>query len=176
MEPTKYDLAKDTGVQHQEALVKRFLSTPKDRKKVLIPGGKTMMDPEKGSIHSQEDFSDAAYTWLRHTRFFNEVRISFAKDPTKLKLRTSKVLDFDNLPKGVLIWQVHPERKRFLANKIAEIIYSTKNVVAIDVTKESISILVDETGKFDPASTDWEPYVEFLPNYAARGEYATNRS
>ena len=176
METTKYDIARDTGVQHQEALVKKKLNLPKGRKRHVIPGGKTMMDREDGPIQTERDLTEAIYTWLRYIRFFNEVRLSFARDPERFKVRTNKIQEFDALPNGDLIWQVHPDRKHYLATCMAKAIYSTKGVVAVDVTKNGISILVDSSGEFNTESPEWEPYVEFLPNYKAKGEYVINRS
>lgn len=176
MEQNKYDVAKDSGVTDQQALVKKTLTSPKARKRFQIPGGKKMTHPEDGTIHTKEDMVEAVYTWLRHTRFFNEVKISFAAAPDKLKTKTTKVVDFDATVDGQPIWQVHPGRKHYLAEKITEILYSHKNVVAIEVTKQSISVTTDTENKFDDKSEDWSPYVEFLPNYKAKGEYAIYRS
>jgi hypothetical protein len=176
MEPTKYDIAKDSGVQHQEALVKKSLPSPKKRQRFLIPGGKIMMDKEQGSIQTKEDLTEAVYTWLRHTRFFNEVKVGFAKDNHKMKTQTNRVVDFDATPDGSPIWQIHPARKYFLAEKIADIIFSNKNVVSVEVVKTGISVTIDEGHTFGINSKDWEPYVEFLPNYKAKGEFAIYRS
>jgi hypothetical protein len=176
MEQNKYDVAKDSGVQHQQALVKKTLPSPKARKRFQIPGGKLMMDPVDGTIHTKEDMVEAVYTWLRHTRFFNEVTISFARDLTKVKTKSSKVLDFDASPDGSPIWQVHPARKHYLAEKIAEYLFANKNVVAVEVTSKALTLVFDADAKFDPKSENWGPYVEFLPNYKAKGEYAIYRS
>jgi hypothetical protein len=176
MEATKHDIAKDSGIQHQQALVKKTLPSPKRRQKFLIPGGRDMMKKDTGSIQTKEHLVEAVYTWLRHTRFFNEVRVGFANPAHKMKTRTSKVVDFDATPDGSPIWQIHPARKYFLAEKIADIIFDHNNVVAVDVTKTGISVTTDESNSFGIESADWEPYVEFLPNYRAKGEYAVYRS
>lgn len=174
MEQTKYDVAKNIAVTNQQALVQKTLPAPKGRRRFDVPGGKTMFDPLQGSIHTKEDFTNALYTWLRHTRFFNEVRVSFSKDPSAMKTKATKVLDFDATADGTPIWQSHPGRKMYLASAIADVVYNHKNVVAIDVTKNNITVLTSDS-KFDPSSPTWGPYLEFLPNYKAKGEYAIHR-
>lgn len=175
MEPTKYDIAKDSGVGNQQALVKKKLRSPKGLSRFTIPGGKSMMDPEEGSITTKEELTAAIYNWLRHTRFFLEVRLGFAKEPDKLKTRAIKMQEFDATPDGSPIWQVHPGRKYYLAEMIADAVYNNKHVVAIDVDKKGITAIVDSTNTFSDKSENFEPYVEFLPNYKAKGEYAIHR-
>ncbi len=148
-------LSGPNSISNQQALVKKIIgSTPKQTVKRVIPGGSTLVQDL-----SDRDVAPAIYTWLRHCRHFTSAVISFAKDPSELKLSESKVVDFD--PRGRLAeWEVRG--KKWLSERIADIIMRD-NVVAIRIEQDGLYLSIDKEGTFSPESDNWEPNVQFSP-------------
>ncbi|HCT51060.1 MAG TPA: hypothetical protein DF712_01245, partial [Balneola sp.] len=79
-----------SNVSNQQALVKRLLGNNRPQPtKTIIPGGKFLLDEI-----DQRKLESAVFTWLRRHRYFEYVRISFAKDPGTMELNVQKIQDF----------------------------------------------------------------------------------
>ena len=156
MAQTKLDAIKSGNVSNQQALVNQLLPKKAPLKKMVIPGGKSMLDQV-----GKDRMSQAVYTWLRGCRFFNEVTVSLSSDPSQYRIRETKALDFDTNGRDP-IWMTHQDRKRYLAKCIADVLNSQK-VVYITAKKEGLYVGVDTEDKFSPDGDDWEPYIEFAP-------------
>ena len=88
MAQTKRDVA--SSVSNQQALVKRLLGSNRPQPtKTIIPGGKFLLDEV-----DQRKLESAVFTWLRRHRYFEYVRISFARDPGAMQLNIQKIQDF----------------------------------------------------------------------------------
>lgn len=163
---TKQDILRNGGASNQQALVKRLNPSSFKNKRVTIPGGQNMMEEiDKDSLER------AIYNWLRHCRFFDSVEISFCSDYGARRTQTSKIADFPADPNGHGVWATHPERKRYLAGRLADAILRGP-LVAIRADLQGMWLIRDENDDFSPESEDWEPYIEFVPKRSAKGEYS----
>lgn len=143
------------SISNQQALVKKIQGTKISKPiKRFIPGGQNLTEEL-----NQGNLATAVFNWVRHCRHFTECTISLCKDPTARKIKTSKVLDFDTNTKNTE-WEIRG--KRWLAERIADVLM-TDNLLAVNVTKEGISTIIDTEGTFNPESKDWMPYVELTP-------------
>ena len=128
-----------------------------------------------GAITREEDLIDAVYTWLRHVRFFKEVKISFVKQDVEIDTNNKTILDFDQTTNGRPGWEVQSGRKRQLAELIATQMWRMQNVAYVTISPESVVVSVATDKSFGPTSESWGPHLDFLPNYKAKGEYAIYR-
>lgn len=168
MVSTKSEVAASGNVSNQQALVKRMLSTslPKATK-TIIPGGKHLLDEI-----SQAKLESAVFTWLRRHRWFEWVRISFARNPGDLQIEEKKIMDFDQL-NGYAVWELPARGKRWLAERMADTLISQK-LIYIEAKKDGLYVATERgESDFGPDSENWEPYVEMLP--VRRGEYRINQ-
>lgn len=149
-------LGTNSNVANQESLVKK-LSGPKINKAIkhTIPGGANLTE-----LVSKENLPDAVFTWLRRCRHFKDVAISFAEDYSKKNLHSSLVVDFDTNTK-LPQWEI--QGKRWLADRVSEVL-AMDHVVAVKVTKEGITAMIDPEQSFSSASEDWLPQIIFTPN------------
>lgn len=142
------------AVSHQQALVKKIEGVqPTKPIKRIIPGGK-----ELGQV-PVEDMPMAVYTWLRACSHFTEGTISLCRSPEEVTTKKRRVVDFDTNTRNAE-WEVRG--KRWLAERIVELL-KIKNIVAIEIKRDGLYSLTKSSGKFDPTSEDWEPYVELVP-------------
>lgn len=151
-EQTRKDVEKT--VSDQQALVKRTLPQKKATKKLIIPGGKTMLD----NI-SHNNLFDAIRTWLNFQPRFDLFTISFHKDPSQIKVTEIKQMDFPtNLV--VSIWEHRDYGKLWLAEQLTTILSQYK-LIYVKVTPDGIYIGQEADGNtFNPKSEDWQPYIE----------------
>ena len=154
---TKEEAVKQLGSQsNQQALVARIMGTQTVKpKKYVIPGGKTLTEDL-----SAEQLKEAVYNWLCHHRHWTKAFISFAKDPQLFKTSESRVVDFDSNTK-IPYWELNGKRK--VAMAIAQVVNSTNNLVAVRIERDGIYAITESEGRLEPASDDWEPYVELVP-------------
>lgn len=143
------------SITHQEALVKKIAGSDSNRTKTIkraIPGGKNM-----ATELPESKLPSAVYNWLRGCRHFTEATISLSKDIGSHSTTEYRAVDFDPNSK-------HPEwdlrGKRWLADRCAEIL-STDNLIALHITREGITAVIDEEGSFSPEHDSWEPYIQF---------------
>ena len=162
MAQTKRDVA--SSVSNQQALVKRLLGSHRPQPtKTIIPGGKFLLDEV-----DQRKLESAVFTWLRRHRYFEYVRISFARDPGAMQLNIQKIQDFP-VDEQYSIWEQPAHGKRWLAEQIADVLARQK-IVYIEAKKDGLYVATEkEESEFGPASEEWEPYTEILP--IRRGEY-----
>lgn len=178
---TKRELMKDTSISSQQAIVSALLPTGITPIKRLIPGGKTMLE-----TLDKETMPKAIHTWLKGCGTFSEVKISFAKNPEEFSPTIIKIENFPSL-NGKPFWEKQDGRKE-LATLLATILSNHKKVLFITAKSDGIYIGQDSSGKFSPKvtvtkeliesnrdyasyvegdrapSSDWEPYIEFLPS------------
>ena len=141
-------------LSNQQALVDKINGTPTITKiNRIIPAGKTLLDTV-----SREDLPRACYTWLRHCRHYTEFKISFLKSSVQSDLKKTKVMDFDSRSRN-LEWE--SRGKKWLGEVVAENLLKS-SVVAVSGDKDGLYIHTTED-QVDPASDNWEPYVEFTP-------------
>jgi len=157
MAPSKAEvlLDKGSGVSNQEALIKKIVGTELVKpKKYFIPAGKSLVEEI-----DEASLPVAIYNWLRHTRHFSHVLISFCGDLEQRKTSKRKVVEFDasqKLPE----WEIRG--KQWLADKIASLM-GTDFLLAVEVEKSGLFVIVDSKKDFSPESEDWLPYIELLP-------------
>lgn len=143
-------------VSNQSALVKRMTTAPIKPIKIVIPGGKTMVQ-----VLDQTRLPTAVFTWLRGCRDFTEVTISLAHTPEQYVTKRSKVVDFDVRQKN-FEWET--KGKRWLAERIADVFFDTDKLISIEVDRTGIYKNVTESKKWKGVEgSDWEPYISFTP-------------
>lgn len=190
MAENKRELLDSLNLTNQDSIVKILNPATKTKIKRLIPGGANML-----STLDQENLERACFNWLRGTRYFEEVTLSLAKDPSKFRLNTTRVLNFPE--SKVAIWENKDQGKKYLAKQLASFMKKTK-FVSITVKKEGIYVSVDTDNKFSPwrkatktdvelllqkdpnskiqlgdlmKNEEWEPYIEFTPDPKKRSSY-----
>lgn len=167
MEHPRETALRTGDIANQQALVEALTPQTVRTKKWTIPAGKTMLDQL-----DKESLGRAVNNWLKGCREFQEVTISFAKDPSKWNTKPKKVVDFDHKGKYE-IWATHRDGKAFLAKHLTEALLEHKPVF-VKATKDGVWVYEDSTGTFSPynengePSDDWEPYIEFLPKRTSR--------
>tara|TARA_Y100001973_G_C5156414_1_gene310996 strand:+ start:552 stop:1043 length:492 start_codon:yes stop_codon:yes gene_type:complete len=145
----------NNATSNQQALVKKLRGTAKAKPvKHIIPAGKTMAEDI-----SEKNLPTAIFNWLRHCRHFTEAEISLCKDVTNHKTKENRIVDFDTKTKNTE-WELRG--KRWLAERIADVL-TGDNILAVKITKEGLTVVVDAEEKFSPSSEDWEPYIQFTP-------------
>ena len=166
MAQTKTEVA--SSVSNQQALVKRLLGNNRPKPtKTIIPGGQNILDEV-----SQTTLERAVLTYLRRHRYFENFRLSFAKDPNELELQVEKVQDFP-YDGRYAIWEQPSQGKRWLAEQIASILARQK-LVYIEAKFDGLYVATEKAETdFGPGTEQWEPYYEMLP--ARIGEYAVAR-
>lgn len=158
---------RDQSITDQQALVDKLLGQGAATKKILIPGGKTML-----KTLDKDDIEGAVYNWLRGCNGFTAVKISYAKDPSKYVTNVTKVHGFEGRDPRPY-WDRTPDGIKKLATEIAKFI-TTRVFVAIEAKHEGIFLHEDNQKRFKPTvddkdgnkvpNPDWEPYVEFQPS------------
>ena len=158
MEPTKSQIARDRSVSSQEAIVKQLVSQTTKPKRLIIPGGRTMLKE-----FSVEQLEDAMFNWLRACRYFTGVSVSLIKDASGYKTSEIKVVDYDDTGKQP-IWVSHTEGKRFLARGLSQALFSNK-CLGVRADKTGVFVIKDTEDKFtyDPKDDNWQPVVVFTP-------------
>jgi hypothetical protein len=142
---SKAELLQSGSISHQQALVQRLQedARPKRPKKRVIPGGKRLLEQlDKDMLKS------AVYNWIRGTRGFYEVKISFAKNPENFNLKVEKVRDFD-IGGDKEIWETHQDGRKYLADIMADII-AKQQLVYIEAKKDGVYVATDVDGTFGP--------------------------
>ena len=149
-------LGNNSSVSNQQSLVKK-LQGPQINKKLtmVIPGGKNLTD-----YVSRETLPAAVFTWLRRCRHFKDVEISLINDYSTKEYESSLVVDFNSSTK-LPQWEL--EGKKWLSERISEVLLM-KNVMALKVQKEGITVILDKTESFNSESPDWEPKLIFTPH------------
>lgn len=166
MADTKYTIADRGDVSDQQSLLKKLMKKEFKPVRRIIPGGKTLMDQV-----DQESLPRAIWTWLRHCRDFTQVTISFSGDPDLRTLKEALVMEFD-ADAPAPIWVTHDEKKSYLANQLADVI-NRHAPVKVVAKKDGIYVYTASgDDSFDPSSEDWQPYIEFVPDKKAKGEYS----
>lgn len=160
--------ARELGVHNGEAstqqgLVKRLSRKTISASRYTIPGGKYLAE----SVDSKH-LLENVYTWLRITRDYVQVTISFAKDLDTIKTRQIRVLDFNN-SSGTAPWLVQARGVYLLAEQITDLLKSSNNTAAIIAKADGVYILQDTEKALKPGGDNWEPYVEFVPR--KKGDY-----
>lgn len=163
MAQTKTEVA--SSVSNQQALVKRLLGNNRRKPtKTIIPGGQNILDEV-----SKETLERAILTYLRRHRYFENFKLSFARDPNSMELRVEKVQDFP-YDGRYAIWEQPSQGKRWLADQISSIL-ATRKLVYIEAKYDGLYVATErEESDFGPGEESWEPYYEMLP--ARVGEYA----
>lgn len=167
MPPTRRDIM-NSGLSDQEAILKKIVGPKKVvTVKKVIPGGASLLDQVP-----QEDMEKAVYNWLRFQNTFSEVILSFAKDMTKFKTLTEKVISFDasNPP-----WDANKEGKRSLAKVLANEINKT-SALAFHVKKDGIYVITDVEDKFAPTVKITKESFEELKQKTLAKKLATLRA
>jgi len=137
------------------------------KKKIIIPGGKDMLEGLQ-----YPEMEKMFWNMLKFCFLFDDVRFSFSSDPDKRTLVTTKAAEFQKDPSGREVWVYHEKGKRYIAQKMAEIV-SRQALVAMDIKPDGIYVHTDKKDGFTPRSKDWGPYIEFSPKrVGGRGEYA----
>jgi len=156
------------SVSNQQALVKRLLGNNKPKPtKTIIPGGQNILDEI-----SQSMLERALLTYLRRHRYFENFKLSFAKDPKELDLQVEKIQSFPYDGKYA-IWELPAQGKRWLAEQLAKILVSQK-LVYIEARYDGLYVATEKAEtKFGPGTEQWEPFYEMLP--ARISEYAIAR-
>lgn len=166
MAQTKTEMA--SSVSNQQALVKRLLGNNRPKPtKTIIPGGQNILDEV-----SKVTLERAVLTYLRRHRYFENFKLSFAKDPDSMDLRVEKVQDFP-YDGRYAIWEQPSQGKRWLADQISEILTRQK-LVYIEAKYDGLYVATEKAeSDFGPGTEQWQPYYEMLP--ARIGEYAVAR-
>lgn len=149
-------LGTNSNVANQESLVKK-LAGPKINRSIkhVIPGGSNLTQ-----LVSREHLPEAVFTWLRRCRHFKDVVVSFSSDFSKRNLHSTQVVDFDTNTKSPQ-WEI--QGKRWLADRVSEVL-AMDHIVAVKVTKEGITAMIDSEQTFNSDSQDWLPQIIFTPN------------
>jgi hypothetical protein len=158
MEKNKNTIARERRITNQEALVKRLVNKTVKPKKIIVPGGKTLMkDIDLQTLEA------AMYNWFRGCSHFTDVRVSLATDLEGMNISETKVYDFDTTSPQPE-WVTHKEGKMFLARTMAEAMFSNK-CVGVRADKNGVFVLTDSSGEFpfDPEQDSWGPNVVFTP-------------
>ena len=143
MAPTKRDLLRLRSLSHQQAIVEtrqQIVASTPIRK--TIPGGAMLLQQI-----GKDNMDSAVLNWLRGCYRFSKVTLSFAKDPGKYNLKKEKYFDFDSKDKEA--WEIHPDGKTYLAEKISRII-KTQKFVYLEADKEGIFVYSDQDNNFKP--------------------------
>jgi hypothetical protein len=170
MAENKYTISDRNDVSTQTGIVKRLIKKTHAPRRHYIPGGQSLMDDL--DLSDSMHLETVIWTWLRRCKEFSAVTISFADDPKAIDTQSRRVVEFDDTG-AVPIWQMHPDRRRYLARQIAKIMANT-GAVSIEVTSAGINVLTDKAGNFGPSSEDWKPYLEFTIGKKSRGEYVVH--
>lgn len=159
MAATKETLAASGAVSDQQALVQLMLGKVVNKPlKHIIPGGKHMF--KAGNEMNLAQLEQAIYTWLRRVRTFEECSITFTDKPETYPAKTVRVIDFPtdaNAP----IWHIPAKGKTYLAKVMAQQI-AKGNLVSVLAKKDGLYVIEEPTGKLNPNSQDWAPYLEFV--------------
>lgn len=165
----------------QEGLVKLLLKTGPEKHKVIIPGGKTLV-----AQIGQHEMKNAVYNWIRRYSIWDEMILSWAKEPDKWQPVVKKIQTFA-LVEGKAFWQSEAHGRAKLADKIAQIINSQR-FVFLQVKPDGMYLGESKTDAFrhkvkltaemksspeyaeyadaeigtEVISAHWEPYLEFL--------------
>ena len=140
------------SLTNQQSLVNKIQGVKQNKLiKRIIPGGKSLLENV-----SRESLPKACYTWLRHCAHFTSFTISFAKDPTEVKAKKIKSVDFDPRSQN-FEWDLRG--KKWLGEQVAGLLLQDK-VIAVEGTKEGLWIYSAEED-LSPESENWLPYVEF---------------
>lgn len=166
MAQTKTEMA--SSVSNQQALVKRLLGNNRPKPtKTIIPGGQNILDEVAKTTLEQ-----ALTTYLRRHRYFENFKLSFAKDPDSMNLKVEKIQDFP-YDGRYTIWELPAQGKRWLAGQIADVL-SRQKLVYIEAKADGLYVATERVeSDFGPGAEQWEPFYEMLP--ARVGEYATGR-
>jgi len=145
-------------VSNQQALVNIMMETTVKPIRRTIPGGRHLLD----QIDSAK-LREAVFTWLRGTRWFDEVTIGLSNTPNGRGLKERKIMDFPDTGKWP-VWDVPQRGKLWLAEKISDYLGKTK-LISIRASKEGLYAILpaEKDSDFGPGAEDWEPYIEFLP-------------
>lgn len=166
MAQTKTEMA--SSVSNQQALVKRLLGNNRPKPtKTIIPGGQNLLDEV-----SKKTLERAVFTYLRRHRYFENFKLSFAKDPDNMDLRVEKVQDFPYDGKYA-IWELPDQGKLWLADQISDVLAQQK-LVYIEAKYDGLYVATEKAeSDFGPGHESWEPYFEMLPSRVS--EYAVVR-
>ena len=155
MAQTKNEVA--SSVSNQQSLVKRLIGNNRPKPtRTVIPGGQSLLDEV-----SQKTLEIAVFNYLRRHRYFENFKLSFARDPDSMQLRTTKIMDFPYDGKYT-IWEDPKRGKQWLAQQIAQIL-ATQKLVFIEAKTDGLYV-AEEVGEsdFGPGHDEWEPYYELL--------------
>ena len=166
MAQTKTEMA--SSVSNQQALVKRLLGNNKPKAiRRVIPAGQTMLEDI-----DQTMLNKAVFTYVRSSRYFDNFKLSFAKDTSSMDLEVLKVQDFPFDGKYA-IWEMPSHGKAWLADQISTILARQK-LVYIEAKQDGLYVATErKESDFGPGAENWEPYYELVP--ARKGEYNINR-
>jgi hypothetical protein len=149
-------LGNNSNVAHQESLVKKLAGAKINKSIVhVIPGGANLTE-----LVSREHLPEAIFTWLRRCRHFKDVTVSFVKDYSVREYHSTQIIDFNTNTKSSE-WEI--QGKKWLAERIAEVL-AIEHVLAVKITKEGISAIIDKAQSFSSASDDWLPQIIFTPH------------
>jgi hypothetical protein len=169
IEKTKAEVLASRRATDQEAIVKA--TNPQNFRPIryLIPGGATF----RKTVDTVDRLTEVFYVYTRKLPRFTEFRFSFTREVDLSKYQRIQVERFERHPSGAPAWDVHPDRKMYLASLLTKALTKNPNSVALHADVTGVYAYVDTTKSFDDTSENWEPSYTITPDPAAYGQYGT---
>ena len=168
MAPSKSEVLSSGTVSNQQALVKKIIARKREPRRIIIPGGKNMLESLDG-----RNLQQAVHTWLRGCRWFDSVKLSFVTDLESRESTTYRIHEFPDAPSNMRAWDMPSiGGKLWLAGLIAETI-TERIVFAIEAKDDGLYVTVptEEISGSELQSSDaWQPYLDFVVR--GKGEYS----
>jgi hypothetical protein len=149
-----------SGISNQQALVKAMITRKREPKRMLIPGGKTLLQNL-----DERNLASSIFIWLRGARWFDSVTLSFVSGTVSRPSKTIKVSEFPKAANGLRPWDRQDiGGKRWLADRIADAL-SSNLVLSVTAKEDGLYVTTPTetmTAEQLQSAEDFMPHLDFV--------------